>query len=42
MVQPDAALLTTNELEQLQDAGHGDGVSVLLMADTEQKHRVTD
>jgi hypothetical protein len=29
-------------LEQLQDAGHGDGVSVLLMTSTEQKDLVTD
>ena len=36
----DGTLLTTNELEQLQDAGHGDGVSVLLMASAEQKDLV--
>lgn len=34
--------LTTKELEQLQDVGHGDGVSVLLMTDAEQKDLITD
>ncbi|MBW4933164.1 Acg family FMN-binding oxidoreductase [Marinobacter sp. F4206] len=38
----DGAPLTAKELEPLQDAGHGDGVSVLLMTSTEQKDLVTD
>ncbi|MDR5900338.1 hypothetical protein QC823_15325 [Halomonas vilamensis] len=38
----DGEPLTEKELEQLQDAGHGDGVSVLLMTDAAQKDLVTD
>lgn len=38
----DGAPLTEKELEQLLDAGHGDGVSMLLMTNAEQKDLVTD
>ncbi|KPQ00083.1 Tat pathway signal protein [Marinobacter sp. HL-58] len=38
----DGAPLSAEELEQLQGAGHGDGVSVLLMTDADQKGLVAD
>ncbi|MCL7944700.1 Tat pathway signal protein [Marinobacter sp. ATCH36] len=37
----DGVPLTEKELKQLQDAGHGDGVSVLLMTDGAHKDLVT-